>query len=149
MGRSGYQGGYILLGGGQLILGDPETVKKLQSTTTADSSSADEKTLAEVEHAAAARRPAQHPSISRTEGEGRHAPLTPLGEALRQAGIGEPKRSQLSALPHLTPEAVRIWEAQLKHDKGSRYSAGLLIHVLVILALILYTIWSVQILWGL
>jgi len=120
--RSGYQGGYILLGGGQLILGDPETVKKNQPTTTVDSSSSDNKNIEEVEYVAITSRPAQHHAS--------HAPPTPLYEALRQTGIGEPKRSQLCELTNLTPESVRTWEAQLKHDKGRRYSAGLLIHVL-------------------
>jgi len=70
--RSGYHGGYVLLGGRQLI----------------------------------------------------------FGEALRQAGIGEPKRSQLCGLPHLTLQGVRTWESQLMHDKGSRYATGLLVYVL-------------------
>lgn len=50
--------------------------------------------------------------------------------ALLEAGIGEPKRSALAALPHVTPTYVRAWEMQLKRDKGARYSTGLLIHVL-------------------
>lgn len=50
--------------------------------------------------------------------------------ALLAAGIGEPKRSQLAALPHVTPQAVSAWELFLRKDKGDDYRVGLLVHVL-------------------
>jgi hypothetical protein len=48
--------------------------------------------------------------------------LSPLHQSLRDAGIGEPKRSALVTLPHVTPAYVKAWESQLKHAKGNRYS---------------------------
>jgi hypothetical protein len=51
-------------------------------------------------------------------------------QALLEAGISEPKRSQLAALPGLSAEAVQAWERQLKQAKGERYQPGLLVHVL-------------------
>lgn len=53
-----------------------------------------------------------------------------LRQALREAGILEPKRSTLLELPHLTPQVVKDWEKYLKLVKGDRFSTGLLIHVL-------------------
>lgn len=53
-----------------------------------------------------------------------------LRQTLREAGILEPRRSALLALPHLTPQIVKGWERYLKLVKGDRYSTGLLIHVL-------------------
>lgn len=59
------------------------------------------------------------------------APPDPeLVQALRAARIYEPKRGQLARLPDLTPEAVRLWEAQLKQQRGDQYQVGLLIHIL-------------------
>lgn len=53
-----------------------------------------------------------------------------LRQALRKAGILEPKRSALLALSHLTPQVISGWEKYLRLTKGERYSTGLLIHVL-------------------
>ena len=50
--------------------------------------------------------------------------------ALRQARISEPKRSALARLPGMTAKKVRLWEKQLRQNKGSHYSEGLLIYVL-------------------
>jgi hypothetical protein len=51
-------------------------------------------------------------------------------EALRSLGIGEPKRSALACLAHVTPEYIRAWHAHLGYVKGEVYRPGLLIHVL-------------------
>jgi DNA-binding transcriptional ArsR family regulator len=59
------------------------------------------------------------------------APPDPeLIQVLRAARIHEPKRGQLARLPDLTPGAVRLWEAQLKQQRGDQYQVGLLIHIL-------------------
>lgn len=50
--------------------------------------------------------------------------------ALLSAGIGEPKRSSLACLAHMTPEYIQAWQAHLKYVKGEKYRTGLLIHVL-------------------
>lgn len=51
-------------------------------------------------------------------------------EALRALGIGEPKRSALARMAHVTPEHIRSWHAHLDYAKGKAYRPGLLIHVL-------------------
>jgi hypothetical protein len=48
-------------------------------------------------------------------------------EALAAARVVGVKRCKLALLEHVTPGYVRAWEAQLKHEKGSRYTPGLLI----------------------
>lgn len=53
-----------------------------------------------------------------------------LRQALREAGILEPKRSALLGLSHLTPQVVTGWQKYLRLSKGDRYTTGLLIHVL-------------------
>jgi len=55
---------------------------------------------------------------------------SPIKQALQKAGIGEPKRSALAGLEHVTPEYVNAWEVNLKQVKGKRYTPGLLIYVL-------------------
>ena len=123
--RSTYQGGYVLLGGRQLIFGAAETVKDLQSPPTPDSVNFSIVNQDKSEAGGGADftiQPAGRPSPSTMR--------NPLAEALLKAGVGEPKRSQLCELPYLTPEDVRVWESQLKHDRGIRYSIGQLIHVL-------------------
>jgi biotin operon repressor len=51
-------------------------------------------------------------------------------KALRSVGIGEPKRSMLARLEHVTPAYIQAWHAHLGHVKGDAYRPGLLIHVL-------------------
>ena len=51
-------------------------------------------------------------------------------EALRGLGIGEPKRSALARMAHVTPAYIRSWHAHLDYVKGKAYRPGLLIHVL-------------------
>jgi hypothetical protein len=62
------------------------------------------------------------------------SPTAPLNEAvwevLHDAGIGEPKCSQLARLPDLSPEVIETWRTYLKHNPRVSYSTGLLIHVL-------------------
>ncbi|MFN2196309.1 MAG: hypothetical protein ACK2UW_09325 [Anaerolineales bacterium] len=50
--------------------------------------------------------------------------------ALAEQGIGEPKRSELAAQPHLDADQVTRWAAALKAQRGERFTTGLLIHVL-------------------
>jgi hypothetical protein len=61
-------------------------------------------------------------------------PENPINEdlyaALLAAGVGEPKRSELAALPHVSAEAVKAWELFLRKDKREDYRVGLLVHVL-------------------
>jgi len=51
-------------------------------------------------------------------------------EALRQAGIFNPKRARLARMPGITAKRVRLWEQQLKQEKGNLYNTGLLIYFL-------------------
>ena len=48
-------------------------------------------------------------------------------EALAQAGIGEPTRSRLAALPHVTPAYVRAHVARLRRERRTDQT-GLLVH---------------------
>jgi hypothetical protein len=153
--RSARYNGYLALQGGrQLILGRQEFLSSapgqfgisaeaignnLQSAN-ATSSSLMEEAEGDEEYVVAEvnptvrkfqRGPGAEPAAA---GGSLHAPDSAerarVLAALREAGIGEPKRSELAALPHVTPTYVRAWEMQLKQDKGARYSTGLLIHVL-------------------
>lgn len=51
-------------------------------------------------------------------------------QALRTLGIGEPKRTALARLVHVTPTTILTWHAYLSYTKGENYRPGLLIHVL-------------------
>ena len=51
-------------------------------------------------------------------------------QALRALGIGEPKRTALAKLAHVTPASIQAWHAHLAYAKGEDYRPGLLIHVL-------------------
>lgn len=51
-------------------------------------------------------------------------------QALRALGIGEPKRTALARLNHVTPASIHTWHAYLSYNKGENYRPGLLIHVL-------------------
>lgn len=150
---AGYNQGYILLGGRQLILGERPDVKNahLPPTTTTLNIVRNERSEGEVGlESVRDVKNARHEPPKRAHDVkiARHEPAkppcnvknahftstvsepTPLLQSLLEAGIGEPKRSALSALPHLTPAYVKAWESQLKLTKGERYSPGLLIHVL-------------------
>ena len=70
------------------------------------------------------------PNVKNAHFASKDSVSSPLLQALQEAGVGEPKRTALAALPHLTPAYVKAWESQLKLAKGDRYSPGLLIHVL-------------------
>jgi len=50
--------------------------------------------------------------------------------ALARAGIGEPKRSELARLPHMSDRLVQDWQAELVESRGEKYTTGLLVHVL-------------------
>jgi len=50
--------------------------------------------------------------------------------ALARAGIGEPKRSELARLPHMSVRLVQDWQAELVESRGNKYTTGLLVHVL-------------------
>jgi len=59
-----------------------------------------------------------------------HQPFLDTKESLRALGIGEPKRSMLARLEHVTPAYIQAGHAHLGHVKGDAYRPGLLIHVL-------------------
>ena len=135
----GYHQGYILLGGRQLILGQDPDVKNahLLPTTTTTNIVRNRESEGEVvvdsvhdvknAHLEPAKIARDVKNAHHTSGD---SDASPLLQALQEAGIGEPKRTALAALPHLTPSYVKAWESQLKLAKGDRYSPGLLIHVL-------------------
>lgn len=55
---------------------------------------------------------------------------TPLYQELRRARIGDPSRSQLATIEHLTPAIVKAWKKHLRKRYGNRYQPGLLITAL-------------------
>ena len=137
--RAGYHQNYILLGGRQLILGEEPNVKNahLPATSTTTLIVRSKRSEGEVVVDRAPNVKNAHYEVAKTVRNVKDAHFkstasepSPLLQALLEAGIGEPKRSALSALPHLTPAYVKAWESQLKTTKGDRYSPGLLIHVL-------------------
>ena len=142
------QGGrQLILGRGDFLSGDPcrfdalagATVKNLQPATAASTTltvenggdeeevEAGTKPTARLLQSGPRKRPAAAGGSPETPDSAERARVI---AALLEAGIGEPKRSELAALPHVTPTYVRAWEMQLKRDKGARYSTGLLVHVL-------------------
>jgi DNA-binding CsgD family transcriptional regulator len=118
--RTSRFGGYILLGGSQLILGNETNVKNLQSDPIIITRDTDIKNDSVVIIKSA-------PTVKNLQCG---ADLSPIEQALKEAGISNPKRQALANRPDITPEAIRAWEANLKHEKGKRYTAGLLIHML-------------------
>jgi hypothetical protein len=132
--RTSYHKGYSLLGGRQLILGTDANVKNLHfaaattSTTLMEESEGDEEAV--VEESARNVKNLHFGTVDPSR-PGKQTPeLDTVTRALLEAGIGEPKRSSLARLTHVTPTCIKAWEMQLKKDKGDRYSTGLLIHVL-------------------
>jgi hypothetical protein len=117
--RTSRYSGYILLGGSQLILGSAATVKNLQSDPIIITRDIDIKneSLVIIESAG---------TVKNLQSEA----LSPTEQALKEAGISNPKRQELASLPGVTPESIRVWEANLKHEKGEKYKPGLLIHML-------------------
>jgi len=124
--RSAHRQGYILLGGRQLILGESRTVEipRLPPTTTTINYIVENQEI-EAEVVVDRDRTVEIPRFTDTRQE-----IDPLAQVLQEAGIGEPKRSALARLPHMTPGYVKAWESHLKVVKGPRYTPGLLIHVL-------------------
>jgi hypothetical protein len=55
---------------------------------------------------------------------------TAASQALKAEGVGEPKRSQLARLPHVTPEYIERWVKYLRQTRTEGYGPGLLIHLL-------------------
>jgi hypothetical protein len=51
--------------------------------------------------------------------------------ALRAAGIGEPVRAQLAALPHVTPLYVRAMAARVQnHHEENKRNTSFLVHII-------------------
>ena len=119
--RTGYRGGYVLLEGRQLIFGGGRTVENLQSCgpiiITRDTDIKNE-SLVIIE------------SARTVEKLQFNEDLSPIEQALKEAGISNPKRRALASQPGITPDTIRAWEANLKHEKGEKYKPGLLIHML-------------------
>ncbi len=117
--RSSAHSGYILLGGSQLILGSDFTVKNLQfdPIITRDTDINNESVVI-IDSAQ---------TVKNLQFEDN---LSPVEQALKEVGISDPKRSELARLTGITPESIKAWEVNLKHEKGERYKPGLLIHML-------------------
>ena len=137
--RAGYHQGYILLGGRQLILGEEPNVKKLHLPSTSTTIKIGRSSRSEAEVVVDSVRNVKNAhfkpgkitrNVKNAHFTSTDSESSPLLQALQDAGIGEPKRTALAALPHLTPACVKAWESHLKLAKGDRYSPGLLIHVL-------------------
>ena len=121
--RTRYRGGYRLIPDRQDLFGGGLTVNKLQlePVNTAGHKYYNQTT----EHLLTAvvdQNPAEQPDPGQASRES--------VEALRLLGIGEPKRSTLERLAHVTPKYIRAWHAHLGYVKGEAYRPGLLIHVL-------------------
>jgi hypothetical protein len=119
VGRTGRYSGFVLLGGSQLILGSELTVKNLQSAPiiTRDSEIKNE-SIVVID---------SDRTVKNLQSE---ADLSPVEQALKEAGISNPKRRALARLPEITPESIKAWETNLKFEKGEKYKPGLLIHML-------------------
>ncbi len=121
--RTRQRGGYRLVPDRQDLFAAELTVNKLQLSpiTTAEHKSSKQKTkdlLTAVADINNQDQPDPGPICRETV------------EALRAQGIGEPKRSTLARMAHVTPEYIRSWHAHLGYVKGEAYRPGLLIHVL-------------------
>jgi len=121
--RTRHRGGYQLAGDHQRFFSADLIVNKLQfePATSVNKIYQDQKnkqTLTAVE------------VQDRHEISQLNRPSADNAAALQLLGIGEPKRSSLACLPHITPGAIRRWHAHLRHVKGDDYRPGLLIHVL-------------------
>jgi hypothetical protein len=107
--RSGYRGGYVVLEGRQLIFGGGRTVENLQSCgpiiITRDTDFKNE-SLVIIDSAR---------TVEKLQFD---EDLSPVEQALKEAGISNPKRQELASLPGVTPESIRAWEANLKHEKA-------------------------------
>ena len=121
--RTRHRGGYRLTGNSQHLFGADLTVNKLQF----DPASSVNKVYQDQKN---------DQNLTAVVAQDRHQipllnqPSAEIAAALQSLGIGEPKRSSLACLPHLTPGAIRRWHAHLRHVKGDDYRPGLLIHVL-------------------
>jgi len=117
--RSGYRGGYVLLEGRQLIFGGGRTVENLQFSPiiTTDTEIKDE-SIVIIDSAR---------TVEKLQFDEN---LSPVEQALKEAGISNPKRRALASLPEITPESIKAWETNLKFEKGDKYKPGLLIYML-------------------
>jgi predicted transcriptional regulator len=119
--RTRHRSGYQLVIDPQGLIDSALTVNKLQlrsTTNTKELNNIQNKPLTAVTALAD-----QQTNVSAP------APQENL-HALRALGIGEPKRTALAKLAHVTPACIQAWHAHLAYAKGEDYRPGLLIHVL-------------------
>jgi hypothetical protein len=124
--RTAYRGGYIVLAGHQLFLVQGLNVENRHFTPTTNinhniKENKKNEDIVVID---------QPPKTENLPYPVNPPQANPAYRTLLAANIGEPKRSTLSLLPHITPEYVIAWETYLKSTKGDRYTPGLLIHVL-------------------
>jgi hypothetical protein len=122
--RSARFQGYILTHAGrQLLLTTAENPPSIPSTITTNY--IEETLVSEAVPVEESQTTAEYPRLT-----AENPRSIELVQALKDAGVGEPKRSSLTQLKHITPQLIKAWEKHLKKDKSEKYHVGLLIHCL-------------------
>jgi len=102
--RTAYRGGYIVLAGNQLFLSQGLNVENLHFTSTTNINHNIKENI-KNEHKVVIDQP---PNAENQPFQVSPPQANPAYSTLLAAKIGEPKRSTISLLPHITPEYTQI-----------------------------------------